>query len=143
MHLRHFFPAAPALNPPFVDVSLLSVPCLSPLCCCVICVYFRALFSVFLCLSLSGRSVLVSPEHYPTHGHDACLAVAAAAVLQMPQCAVISREIWGCYKLCTQNNRGLRISPFTAVVYLCLWRGLVFLFWFFTTLNQPFSSAFS
>ncbi len=71
--------------------------------------------------------------HTHTHTEPCQLAVAVAAVLQMPQCAVISREIWGCYKLCTLNNRRRRISPLCCLhvysmcvcVCACVQRGCV------------------
>lgn len=87
------------------------IPFLSLLC-------YLCLFQTPLCDFLSHSSFPVSLsvftlEHTHTHTHTAMPVSCSCccAVLQMPQCAVISWEIWGCYKLCTLNNRRQRIPP--------------------------------
>lgn len=98
----------------------LSVPFYSPL-CCLICVYFRhhcVIFTPILLLptvSLSVFTLKHARAHPPTRTHTRTHTVSCSccccAVLQMPQCAVISWEIWGCYKLCRLDNRRQRMPP--------------------------------
>lgn len=121
-------------------VGGLSLVCLilSPSLLCYLCLFQTPSVRLFLssfspsvsqcpCLNralyLSTHTLTHTHRHPHTHTHTEPYQLAVAAVLQMPQCAVISREIWGCYKLCTLNNRRLRISPlYCLLVYMCVQR---------------------
>lgn len=89
----------------------LSVPFYSPL-CRLICVYFRHHCVIFHSHS-SCPHCPFSPSNTRAHArtHAVSCSCCCCAVLQMPQCAVISWEIWGCYKLCRLDNRRQRIPP--------------------------------